>query len=105
MPTVFWYSKLQPGIDPTDYERWVREVDYAGAVKIGSIISYRVHRVQGGFAGMPGFDYDYVEIAEVTSMEEYLYDLEHHPAVKKIADEIGTYVRSTGSAWGRPVEA
>lgn len=105
MPTVVWYSRLQPGVEPATYERWVEEVDYPGARKIPSIQSYRVFRVQGPCVGDPNeaFTYDYVEVVEVTDMQAYLRDLDEHPAAQAIIAEIDRYVKSVGSAWGHPV--
>ena len=103
MPVVFWFSRLQPGIDPADYERWVREVDYVAAKQIASLISYRVHRINGPCVGDTPAPYDYVEIAEVTDIDEYRRDLENHPAVHAIVAEIGNYVQSVGNAWGVPL--
>lgn len=103
---AIWFSHLQAGMNPTDYERWVREVDYAAAKQIASIIGYRVYRIVGPCVGdpAPDFNYDYVEIAEVTSKEDYLHDLQTHPAALKIIAQIGQYVQSAGGVWGRPVE-
>lgn len=104
MPHVFWYSRLQPGVTAESYEEWVRTVDYPGGDEIESIILYRVYRVLGPFVGDPVGDYDYVEIAEVTGMGDYLRDLDEHPAVEPIVKQIGEYVESVGSAWGVPAE-
>ena len=104
MPTVVWYSRLQPGVDPANYERWVEQVDYVGARKIPSILSYRVFRMQGPCIGeRKAPDYDYIEVVEVTDMRSYLNDLDDHPAAQTIIAEIGEYVESVGSAWGQPV--
>lgn len=101
---VVWYSRLQPGVDREVYEQWVRAVDYPGADEIDSLSSYTVYRIQGPcVAETVPFDYDYFEVAEVTGMQEYLHDLEHHPAALRIVAEIGQYVKSVGSAWGHPV--
>lgn len=104
-PQVVWFSRLQTGVDPADYERWVREVDYPGAKQIPSLISYRVYSIKGPCLGdsVDLFDYDYVEIAAITSMNAYLHDLEEHPAAQAIIAQIGQYVQSVGSAWGDPV--
>jgi len=105
MPTVVWYSRLQPDMDSATYERWVEEVDYPGARQIPSIQSYRVFRVEGPCVGDPNdaFAYDYVELVELTDMQSYLRDLDEHPAARAIIAEIGQYVESVGSAWGHPV--
>jgi hypothetical protein len=104
-PQVVWFSRLQPRVDPADYERWVREVDYPGAQQLPSLVSYRVYPIKGPCLGdSPAlFDSDYVEIAIITSMADYLRDLEEHPAAQAIIGEIGQYVQSVGSAWGIPV--
>lgn len=103
-PRVVWYSRLQPGVDREVYEQWVRSVDYLGAQEIETLTSYTVFRIQGACIGKTvPYDYDYFEVAEVTGMQEYLHDLEHHPAAQQIVAEIGQYVKSVGSAWGLPV--
>ncbi|NIM95335.1 MAG: hypothetical protein GTO18_16695 [Anaerolineales bacterium] len=105
MPKVVWFSKLQPGVEPEVYEDWVRRVDYPGAKNVPSLLSYKVYRIQGPCVESEiSFDYDYVEIAEVTDMDDYLRDLDEHPAALEIIAEIDQYVRSVGSAWGFPVE-
>jgi hypothetical protein len=102
MPTVFWFSRLQPGVKAEEYERWVREVDYVAARAIPSIISYRVHRISGPCVG-DGAPYDYVEVVEITDIEDYRRDIGQHPAAKAITAEIGNYVASMGNAWGVPL--
>lgn len=104
-PKAIWFSHLQPSVTPAEYERWVQEVDYVGAKQIASIVHYRVYCVKGPCVGSPTPDlsYDYVEIAEVTSMADYLHDLETHPAAQQIIAQIGQYVRSAGGVWGQPV--
>ena len=104
MSVVFWFSRLQPGVDPAEYEKWVREVDYVAAKQIASLIRYRVHRINGPCLGDTAAPYDYVEIAEVTDIDDYRRDLEQHPAAHAIGAEIGKYVQSVGNAWGVPLE-
>lgn len=106
MLKVIWFSRLQPGVDPAEYEAWVRRVDYPGAKQVPSLLSYKVYRIQEPCVGgpYPQFDYDYVEVAEVTDMDDYLRDLDEHPAAQSIIAEIGQYVRSVGSAYGYPVK-
>ncbi len=104
MPVVFWFSRLQPGVNPADYEQWVREVDYVRAREIPSLVNYRVHRINGPCLGETNLDYDYIEVAEITSLDDYRRDIEHHPAARLIGAEIGSYVQSAGNAWGVPLE-
>jgi TPP-dependent pyruvate/acetoin dehydrogenase alpha subunit len=103
MPIVFWFSRLQPGVDAAAYERWVREADYVAAKAIPAIISYRVYRIHGPCLGDDSAPYDYVEVVEVTDLDDYRRDIEQHPAARPIVAEIGHYVQSTGNAWGIPL--
>ncbi len=102
MPVVFWFSRLRPGVNAADYERWVREVDYRAAKDIPSIRSYRVHHINGPCLG-DTTPYDYVEVVEITDIDDYRRDIQQHPAAQKIAAEIGHYVESAGNAWGIPL--
>jgi hypothetical protein len=102
MAVVFWFSRLRSGVDAADYERWVREVDYRAAKDIPSIRSYRVHHINGPCLGETT-PYDYVEVVEITDIDAYRTDIQHHPAAQTIAAEIGQYVESVGNAWGIPL--
>jgi hypothetical protein len=102
MPTVFWFSRLQPGVHAGEYEQWVRQVDYVAAREIPSILSYRVFHVQGPCLG-DAAPYHYVEVVEITNVEDYRRDIAQHPAAKLIAAEIGRYVESVGNVWGIPL--
>jgi len=102
MPVVFWFSRMRPGVDAAEYERWVREVDYQAARAIPSIVSYRVHRINGPCLGDAAL-YDYVEVVEITTIDDYRRDIQQHPAAQTIAAEIGHYVESVGNAWGIPL--
>jgi hypothetical protein len=50
MPVKFVITTLKPGVRPEDYERWVRERDYAYTERNPNFISYRVHRIEGPIA-------------------------------------------------------
>jgi hypothetical protein len=102
MATVFWFSRLRPGVDADAYEEWVRTVDYAAARRIPSILSYRVYRINGPCLG-DMTPYDYVEVVEITDLEDYRRDIETHPAAQQIGAEIGQYIQSAGNAWGFPL--
>lgn len=39
MFTVFWLSKLKPGVAAADYENWVQDFDYEKAQELSSIWS------------------------------------------------------------------
>jgi hypothetical protein len=75
MPVRFLISTLKPGVDPAEYEQWVRERDYALVRTKPNYISYTVHRIRhpidtGGDAG-----WQYIERMEVRSLEQHDRDL------------------------------
>ena len=103
MPTVFFLARLREGVDPAEYEKWVREFDYPTAKTIPSIISYRTHRISGPFrkADVP---YDYIEVVEVTDIEAYRRDLEELPQAQELRRQIVQYLEPSDSYWGYRVE-
>lgn len=86
MPVVFWMTKLKEGIQPEDYERWLKEFDYANAPKIETILSYRAYRAERPFSAGEKL-FDYLEVIEVTNLEEYRRELEENSAAKAIAEQ------------------
>jgi REDY-like protein HapK len=75
MPVKFVITTLKDGVDPADYERWVRERDYAYTGSNPNFVSYRVHRIEGEIAGAPGAKWRYIERIEVKSAEQHRKDL------------------------------
>jgi hypothetical protein len=53
--TIVHRIKLKDGARPEDFERWVREADYAACPDLPSVRSFSVHRATG--AGAAGFHY------------------------------------------------
>ncbi len=48
MHTIVHRIRLKPDASPEDFERWVREVDYATCPKLPGLVSFAVHRIPGG---------------------------------------------------------
>jgi hypothetical protein len=106
MPTVFILTELRPGVDHADYERWVREVDYPTSAEVPSIISFRVHRVEGPFREAE-LECDYIEVVEVTDLEDYQRDLEEVPELQELFRQIRQYLKPSeqfSGWWGHRVE-
>lgn len=102
MPAVFWMSTLRSGVRRDAYERWVREFDYIKAGMLSSILSYHVYRIEAPFLdGVKAFDY--LEVIEVTSLDEYRKEIAEHPAAEEIRREWGTYVDLVGSLAGEVI--
>lgn len=103
MPTVFFLNRLKEGVDPADYERWLREVDYPIASSIPSILSYRTHRISGLYR-QAHVAYDYIEVVEVTDIDEYRRDLDELPQAKELRRQIVAYLEFPDNFWGNYLE-
>lgn len=75
MPVRFLISTLTPGVDPADYERWVRERDDALVRSKPNDLSYTVHRLSGPIQGAPDSGWQYIERIEVRSLKHHDRDL------------------------------
>jgi hypothetical protein len=75
MPVRFLISTLKPGVDPAEYERWVRERDYAWVRSRPNYRAYTVHRIRGPIAGASDEGWQYLERIEVESLEQHDRDL------------------------------
>ncbi len=75
MPVRYVITTLKTGVDPADYERWLREYDYRVARTLPSIVDYRTHRIAGPIDGAAGAAWNYVERIEVRDVEQYRRDL------------------------------
>jgi hypothetical protein len=97
MPVVFFLARLREGADPAEYERWVRGFDYPTASKVPSIISYRVHRVEDAYLNSE-FDCDYIEVVEVTDIDDYRRDLDQMPEIQELRRQIVEYLKPAGES-------
>lgn len=71
METIVHTIRLHPGTDPADFERWVREVDYAACRELPSVRGFHVLRVSQE-SDVP---VRYLEIIQVTSQEAFAKDM------------------------------
>ena len=99
MPIVLWLSRLQPGVTADDYEGFVRSVDYPAVKRIASIVRYRSIRLHGPAMGEGELPYDFIDLAEITDIDAYRNDLEHHPAVQEVHGQSGRYVETVSNFW------
>ena len=101
----FVFAALKPGIRAADYERFEREVDYAIAAKLKTIVSYRTHRITETGAGLSGGPWNYVERIEVT--DRAAYEAELAVAGKELINELyEKYLdqSKTVSVWSERIE-
>ena len=101
----FVFAALKPGVSAADYERYEREVDYAIAGSLKTIVSYRTHRITEAGAGLTGGPWNYVERIEVT--DRAAYEAELAVAGKALIDELyEKYLdrSKTVSVWSERIE-
>jgi hypothetical protein len=102
---VFFLNKLRDGVDPADYERWVRAVDYPFARSLPSIRSYVVTRLDGVLDSKERPAYDFLEVVEVTDLDEYKAELSpERPEVKAFDEEWLSFVGETTAVYGEVIE-
>jgi hypothetical protein len=75
MPVRYVITTLKPGVEPEDYERWLREYDYRVARTLPSIVSYRTSRITSPITGAPEAGWNYIERIEVRDVDQYQKDL------------------------------
>lgn len=87
MPVRFLISTLKAGVDPAEYEAWVRERDYALVRTLPNYVSYKVHRIRKPVAGAEDSGWQYIERIEVRSLEQHDRDLAS-PAGVQLREEL-----------------
>lgn len=87
MPVKIVIATLKPGVNPEDYERWVRERDYAYTRANANFISYKVHRIVAPVENAGNVGWSYVERIEVKDLEQHRRDLAS-PEGKALLDEL-----------------
>jgi len=102
---VFFLNKLREGVDPADYERFVREVDYPFAQRLPTIRSYLVTRLEGLWEGGDA-PYDYLEVVEITELEAYRKSLDPEASaeVKQFFDQWSSFVGTSLVVHGEVIE-
>jgi len=75
MKVRYVITTLKKGVDPSAYEKWVREYDYQVAKTLPSIASYTTHRIEGPINGAENAGWQYIERIEIRDTEQYQKDL------------------------------
>ena len=92
MPVRFLISTLKAGVDPAEYEAWVRERDYALVKSLPNYRSYKVHRIRGPVPGEGHGGWQYIERIEVASLEQHDRDLASPEGVKLREELYGRFL-------------
>ncbi len=103
---VFFLNTLKPGVDPAAYEEWVRRVDYPVARAQPAIETYVVTRVDGHLSpdAEGELPCQYLEVIEVTSIEEYRASLDGNKELEALLVEWAEYVGECVAVWGEVVD-
>jgi hypothetical protein len=102
---AFFLNKLREGVEPADYERFVREVDYPFARALPTIRSYVVTRLDGMLDGDGKPPYDYLEVVEITDLDEYRASLNpSKPEIKEFFDQWSSFVGESLMVQGEVIE-
>jgi hypothetical protein len=100
---VFFLNTLKDGVDPAAYEDWVRARDYPVARAQPAIRSYVVTRVDGHVVNGEQLPCQYLEVIEVTSIEEYRAGLDA-PELAALLDEWREYVAESVAVYGEVID-
>ncbi|WP_214367280.1 hypothetical protein [Pseudonocardia sp. H11422] len=100
---VFFLNKLRPGVDPADYEAWIRRADYPIVRSSPGILSYDVTRIEGTLDGESTPSVSYLEVIEVTDIDGYRA-IARTPEFVKLLEEWGTYVELDEALHGGVIE-
>jgi hypothetical protein len=99
---VFFLNKLRDGVDPIDYERWVRDTDYPVARRDPAIQRYEVTRLEGTLDGGSA-SINYLEVLEVVGIDEYRQALETRE-FKTLLQEWSDFIASSEAVHGGVIE-
>lgn len=87
MPVRFLISTLKAGVDPSEYETWIRDRDYVLVRTLPNYLNYTVHRIRAPIQGAEGSGWQYIERMEVESLEQHDKDLAS-PAGVQLREEL-----------------
>jgi REDY-like protein HapK len=106
MSVRYVITTLKPGVEPEDYERWLREYDYRVAKTLPSIVSYRTHRIEGPINGAEAAGWSYLERIEVRDKEQYARDLASPAGQELLRRLYERYLERAKNIffWSEPIE-
>nr|WP_239028995.1 hypothetical protein [Pseudonocardia acidicola] len=94
---------MRPGVDPADYEAWIRRTDYPVARNSPAILSYDVTRIEGALDEQGAPSVSYLEVIEVTDIEQYRAEGKT-PEFVRLLEEWATYVELDEALHGTVIE-
>jgi hypothetical protein len=101
---VFFLNTLRDGVAPSDYEHWVRTVDYPIARRQVEIKSYVVTRLEGHLSRNDALPCQYLEVLEVTDVDDYRSMIDSSAEFQGLMDEFSKYVGATVAVYGEVID-
>jgi hypothetical protein len=93
MTTLIVLFNLKPGADVQAYEKWAKTTDLPIVRKLPSIASFNVYRSAGLLGGDGQAPYQYVEVLDVTDMQQFGSDV-GTDVMAKVAGEFREFADS-----------
>jgi hypothetical protein len=101
---AFFLNTLHEGVDPADYEKWVREVDYPFARAQPTITRYEVATLKGNLFGTEGdLPCQFLEVVDITDVKAYEAGAAG-PEFEAFLREWSEYVATATMFWGDIIE-
>jgi uncharacterized protein (TIGR02118 family) len=104
---VFFLTQLKSDVDPDEYERFLREVDYPLTQELLPVSYYRATRIEGQAIGDDPSPYHYIEVLDVDDYDAYLAAFQSpSPEVADLIAQVFSYVddRTALALFGEIVE-
>jgi hypothetical protein len=90
---VFFLTRLREGVDPADYERFLRETDYPLTRKLLPVSYYQATRLEGRAVSKGEVPFEYIEVLDVDDYEAYTDTFESpSPEVADLIQRVFSYV-------------
>ena len=100
---VFLLNRFRDGASRKDFERFVREVDYPTGRSLAGILGFDVTRIQGPLEEGENSPFEYIELAEIESLDAYLGILET-PVLEEMTREWSKYIEKSFVVHGTVIE-
>lgn len=102
---VFFLTRLKPGKDPDEYERFLREYDYPQSKKLLPIVEYKATRIEGRALSEGDVPCQYIEVIDVSDLDAYRAAIASPtPEVQELFDRVMEWLDSYTDLVGPVVE-
>lgn len=99
MITIIHKIRLKPGLDHEQFERWVREVDYAACPDLPSAYGFAVHRA----STEPRAAFHYFEVIRIADLDAFERDMAT-PLFQRLVAEFGQMAEVVEEITGNKLE-